>query len=133
MNKLKMLETASSEIQVRAQLITIMPAFESAQEEYLKAHGYASGMYDLEVFDHEQFDAAADLLKAAIDAANVQAKRKTALGATNTESGLQNETINQYITIIVNDKDRLPPQAQQFTENFLKMANTIRELQKEYI
>lgn len=90
MNQIKMLETASEEIQVRAQLITLMPSAESAREEYLKAHGYASGMYDLGIFNQEQFGAAADLLKAAIDAA--KAKEKATPSTANAESGKENLT-----------------------------------------
>lgn len=60
-------------------------------------------------------------------------KEKTALGATNTESGMQKESITKNITIIVNCKDRLPPQVQQFIEDFISMENAIRELQRKYI
>lgn len=58
-------------------------------------------------------------------------KEKTAPGVGRTESGMENNSINKYITINVNSKANLPPELQQFTENFICTIQKIKKQMKE--
>jgi hypothetical protein len=86
MNRIRLFSDAAEEVQVRAQLITRLPDLGEARKEYHKAFGYICALRDTSLFDSEQYGAAADLLNAAVSAAEAREK-KAAPDGSNTGSG----------------------------------------------
>lgn len=86
MNRIRLFSDAAEEVQVRAQLITRLPDLGEARKEYYKAFGYICALRDTGLFDSEQYGAAADLLNAAVSAAEAREK-KAAPDGSNTGNG----------------------------------------------
>lgn len=90
MNHQEMLKSAQEEVSARALRIKGMWSEDAIDCEYDKAFGYIIACNNLEVFDREQFEAAVDVLNAALR----ESTQKNRPGAGNTESGKDKSTIS---------------------------------------